>query len=748
MAHFVAVGGVVGDDCRVGGGEDGGVAVGVLESFAGEGGPSCGGADDEAAGHLVRGGPEGVAGALEAEHGVEHVDRDQRYAVGGVGGAGGGEGCDGAGFVDAGVDQLALGGFLVGQDQVPVHGEVVLALGVVDLGRGEERVHAERACLIGDDRRDVLAELLVPHEVLEQADEGHGGGCLLLARTALGHLIGLRVRKRDGGMLAAALRNGAAQRCPALHHVRDFRRIVAGVEVRRLVGIALELLIRDRDAQVVPERLEVVEGEFLHLVCGVAAFEVRAEAVALDRFGQDDGGFALEFGGCLVRGVDLAVVVAAALEVPDLVIAQVRDHVLGLRGLPEEVLADEPAGFGLVGLVVPVRGLVHDLHQGPVVVLGQEVIPFPAPDDLDDVPARAAEERFEFLHDLPVAAHRPVQALQVAVDHEVQVVQVLVRGELEQAAGLGLVHFPVAQERPDLLVGGVFQAAVVQVPVGLGLVDRVHRPDAHGHGGEFPEPGHQPRVRVGGQGVPGLGLFLPEPVQVFLGQPAFHEGTGVHAGGSVALEEDLVPAAGVVLAAEEVVEPDLVQGRGTGVGGDVPANADVRALGPVHHDRGVPAHVRPVAALVFLVARERCFLVRGNRVHIVRGGDHRNPDALGAGTLQETAHDVLGTLGALFPDQRIQGLNPFGGLFRITIRQLVSQPAEDMGGIFSCSHGSLFSSLNVWALSFRIVRKHSCHSRLCRSGRAVKAGRARGAPGWPEGCLRTDCDSAASLTAA
>jgi len=55
----------------------------------------------------------------------------------------------------------------------------------------------------------------------------------------------------------------------------------------------------------------------------------------------------------------------------------------------------------------------------------------------------------------------------------------------------------------------------------------------------------------------------------------------------------------------------------------------------------------------------------------------------------------LGTLGALFPDQRIQGLNPLGSLFRITIRQLVSQPAEDMGGIFSCSHVQpLFARMN------------------------------------------------------
>ena len=39
-----------------------------------------------------------------------------------------------------------------------------------------------------------------------------------------------------------------------------------------------------------------------------------------------------------------------------------------------------------------------------------------APQDLDHVPARAEEQRFELLDDLAVAAHRPVEALQVAVD--------------------------------------------------------------------------------------------------------------------------------------------------------------------------------------------------------------------------------------------------------------------------------------------------------------------------------------------
>ena len=196
-ADLVAVRGVVGDDGRVGGGEDRGVAVGVLQAFTGQGGAAGGGADDEPAGHLVRGGPEGVTGALEPEHRVEHVDRDQRFAVRGVGGAGGGERRDGTGLVDAGVHDLAGDGLLVGQDQIAVHGEVVLAVRVVDLRGREERVDAEGAGLVRDDRHDPLAELLVPHEVLEQADERHGGGGLLLAGAAVGDFVGLLIRKCD-----------------------------------------------------------------------------------------------------------------------------------------------------------------------------------------------------------------------------------------------------------------------------------------------------------------------------------------------------------------------------------------------------------------------------------------------------------------------------------------------------------------------------------------------------------------------
>ena len=331
----------------------------------------------------------------------------------------------------------------------------------------------------------------------------------------------------------------------------------------------------------------------------------------------------------MVGGVHLGVVVAAALHVPDLVVGHVLDHQLGRGALAEEVVPDVAAGLALVGLEVAVRRLVHDPDQVAGAVGGEERVPLPTPQDLDHVPAGAAEEGLELLDDLAVAAHRAVEPLQVAVDHEGQVVQTVVGGQLQQTARLGLVHLAVTEERPDVLVGGVLDAAVAQVAVELGLVDRVHRADAHRDRGELPELRHQPRVRVRRQPVRRLRLLLPEPVQVLLAQPTLEVGPGVHARRGVALEEHLVAAAGVVGSAEEVVQADLVQRGRAGVGGDVPTDADVRALGPVHQHRGVPADQAAVTPLDLLVTGELRLVGHRDGVDVV-GDQRRGGRATGA----------------------------------------------------------------------------------------------------------------------
>ena len=125
---------------------------------------------------------------------------------------------------------------------------------------------------------------------------------------------------------------------------------------------------------------------------------------------------------------------------------------------------------------------------------------------LDDVPAGAAERRFELLDDLAVAAHRAVEPLQVAVDDEDQVVELLARGQRDRAERFGLVGFAVAEKRPDLATRRRLQAAIFEVAVEARLVDRHDRTEAHRDRRELPEVGHQPRMRIRRQPAAGLQL--------------------------------------------------------------------------------------------------------------------------------------------------------------------------------------------------------------------------------------------------
>ena len=101
----------------------------------------------------------------------------------GVGGAHDLEGRGRSGLGDAGVHDAALLGLAVGEHHVGVNGRVGLAGRVEDLGRREDRVEAEGTGFVGDDRHEVLADLLVLHDVLDETHEGHRGGDLELARS-------------------------------------------------------------------------------------------------------------------------------------------------------------------------------------------------------------------------------------------------------------------------------------------------------------------------------------------------------------------------------------------------------------------------------------------------------------------------------------------------------------------------------------------------------------------------------------
>ena len=174
-------------------------------------------------------------------------------------------------------------------------------------------------------------------------------------------------------------------------------------------------------------------GHLLGLVRDVAPLDARAQRPALDRLGQDHRRSAVRLRRGVVCRVDLRVVVPAATQLDDLVVGHVRDEVLEPLVGAEEVLADVRAGLDAELLVLAVERVVHLVDQHAVDVARQQVVVLAAPDDLDHVPAGAAEDRLELLDDLAVAAHRAVEALQVAVDDEGQVVEALARGDRQRA---------------------------------------------------------------------------------------------------------------------------------------------------------------------------------------------------------------------------------------------------------------------------------------------------------------------------
>ena len=360
------------------------------------------------------------------------------------------------------------------------------------------------------------------------------------------------------------------------------------------------------EVQPVAQAQQLLLVHLLDLVGGVAAFDVGAQGPTLDRLAQDRrrGAGAEVLGGRLVGGVQLAVVVAAARQVDEVLVAEVGDHLAQARIGTEEVVADVVAGLGAVALELAVDGGVELVQQHAVLVGGEQLVPLRAEDHLDHVPAGAAEHRLELLDDLAVAAHRAVEALQVAVDDEDEVVEVLAAGEGERAERLRLVALAVAEERPHPALARVGELAGLKVAVVAGLVERGDRAEPHAHRRELPEVRHQPRVRVARQAAAVAADLTAEVVEVVGLEPSLDERTGVDPGGGVALEVDLVAGVAVVLAAEEVVEADLVQRRRRRVRRQVAADAVGGLVRLDDHHRRVPPHEGADPSLDELVAGE------------------------------------------------------------------------------------------------------------------------------------------------
>ena len=351
------------------------------------------------------------------------------------------------------------------------------------------------------------------------------------------------------------------------------------------------------------------------------------------------------------------------MQMENLVVRHVLHQLQQLRILPEKFAANIRAALRLERLILAVHALFHPPQQQPRVVALEQLIPVRTPDHLDHVPARAEEHRLQLVDDPPVPAHRPIQPLQVAVHHEDQVVELLPPPQRQRAQRVHFVRFAVAQERPDLPRRLLNQPAVLQIPHEPRLIHRIQRSDPHRHRREIPEIRHQPRVRIRRQSRL-LPQLMPEVQHPLVIQPPQQKRPRINPRRRVSLEINKVPRLIAVLRVEEMVEPHLQQRRQRRVRRDVPADAVVLLVLPVHHRHRVPADQRLDPPLQLSIARIRHFLMLRNRVHIRRGQLARLRDPCLARPLLQRRQQLRALLRTLAHHHIVKCFDPLPHLLR------------------------------------------------------------------------------------
>ena len=171
--------------------------------------------------------------------------------------------------------------------------------------------------------------------------------------------------------------------------------------------------------------------------------------VAFDGFCQNDRWRASVLHRSFERGVDLLRVMPPPAHLTKLLVGEMLDHVEQFGMRTEKVLPNVIPRLDKVLLVLAVYNFVHTPDEETIVVFCQERIPITSPDTFDDIPARTSKSGFELLDDLTVTSDRTIETLQVAVDHEDQIVQPCPRRQSDRTEGLRLIGLTVAEKSPD-----------------------------------------------------------------------------------------------------------------------------------------------------------------------------------------------------------------------------------------------------------------------------------------------------------
>src|SRR5271156_2532204 len=205
----------------------------------------------------------------------------------------------------------------------------------------------------------------------------------------------------------------------------------------------------------------------------------------------------------------------------------------------------------------------------------EELVPVRAPDHLDYVPASAAEDALELVDDALVAAHRPVEPLQVAVHHKDQVVQLFARRHADSAERIHFIRLAIAYKRPDLSWSLLDQLPILEIPHEPRLVDRIQRSAPHRHCRKPPEVRHQPGVRIRRKPrlAPQLMAKMQQPLIV---EPPQQVGPRINTRRSVPLEINEIARLIAIRSVEKVIESHFKQRGQRRVSGKM--SADPRIL--------------------------------------------------------------------------------------------------------------------------------------------------------------------------
>src|SRR5208337_2141849 len=180
-----------------------------------------------------------------------------------------------------------------------------------------------------------------------------------------------------------------------------------GAIERRIVQLA----VWNRNAEARTEDLQLIVIQLLLLVRDVLAFAGFAESIALDGLGENDGRRSRVLHRRLIRGVHFDRVVTAQPHAGELLVRKMLDHLQQPGIGAEKILPEIRAALHEIFLVLAVGDLAHAPDEQAIAIGLNDRIPIAAPDQLDDVPSRAAENRLQFLDDLAVSADRSVEAL-------------------------------------------------------------------------------------------------------------------------------------------------------------------------------------------------------------------------------------------------------------------------------------------------------------------------------------------------